>query len=155
MKEVTIFCDGSCSGNPGPGGWATVLTHGEISKTLTGHDKLTTNNIMELTAALEAIRALKSPCKVTLHTDSEYVVNGFKKGWVENWKKNGWRTKAKKPVANMDLWLKLDMAIKNHEVTWTWISRDDNIFCDDLARKETEKAKNMQWSLDDLNLDNN
>jgi len=110
---------------------------------------------MELTAALEAIRALKSPCKVTLHTDSEYVVNGFKKGWVENWKKNGWRTKAKKPVANMDLWLKLDMAIKNHEVTWTWISRDDNIFCDDLARKETEKAKNMQWSLDDLNLDNN
>jgi ribonuclease HI len=120
MKHVDIFTDGACSGNPGPGGWGAVLRSGEHEKELCGGERDTTNNRMELTAAIEALEALTEPCQVTLTTDSTYVRDGITR-WLANWKQNGWRTAAKKPVKNQELWQKLDRQASRHDVTWKWV----------------------------------
>ncbi|SFZ86082.1 ribonuclease HI [Devosia enhydra] len=117
---VVIHTDGACSGNPGPGGWGAVLAHGETIKELKGGEAHTTNNRMELTAAIEALNALKRPCKVALHTDSQYVKNGLTT-WIKGWKRNGWRTADKKPVKNAELWQALDEAVSRHEIVWHWV----------------------------------
>lgn len=120
MKRVEIFTDGACSGNPGPGGWGAVLRSGAHEKELCGGESDTTNNRMELTAAIEALEALTEPCQVTLTTDSTYVRDGITR-WLANWKQNGWRTSAKKPVKNQELWQKLDSQASRHDVTWKWV----------------------------------
>jgi ribonuclease HI len=118
--HVIVHTDGACSGNPGPGGWGAILTYGEHEKELKGGDPHTTNNRMELMAAIAALEALKKPAKVELHTDSKYVHDGISK-WIHGWKRNGWKTADKKPVKNMDLWQRLDMAIQRHDVHWRWV----------------------------------
>ncbi|MEM1096291.1 MAG: ribonuclease HI [Bacteroidota bacterium] len=118
MKHVTVYTDGSCSGNPGPGGWGALLEYGTIEKELSGAEAHTTNNRMELRAALEALRALKEPCRVDIHTDSSYLQRAFTQGWLTNWQKRGWKTASKKPVENRDLWEALLDAVKPHEVRW-------------------------------------
>lgn len=118
--KVVIHTDGACSGNPGPGGWGAVLQFNGHVKELKGGAALTTNNQMELTAAIEALNALKRPCKVELHTDSQYVKNGLT-GWIHGWKKNGWRTAQKKPVKNAELWQALDDAVRRHRIDWHWV----------------------------------
>ncbi len=120
MNEVTIFTDGACSGNPGPGGWGALLQFGEHERELKGGEGNTTNNRMELTAAVAALETLKRTCKVHLHTDSTYLRDGMT-SWIHNWKRNGWRTTAKKPVKNVDLWQRLDEAIQSHDIEWHWI----------------------------------
>ena len=117
---VIIHTDGACSGNPGPGGWGAVLQYNGHVRELKGGLAETTNNQMELTATIEALTALKRPCKVELHTDSQYVKNGIQ-SWLFNWKKNGWRTAAKKPVKNAELWMALDEAVKRHTIDWRWV----------------------------------
>ncbi len=118
--RVSIWTDGACSGNPGPGGWGAVLQYGEREKELKGGEPLTTNNRMELTAAIAALETLTRPCAVTLHTDSQYVRGGVT-GWVATWKRNGWRTSDKKPVKNEDLWRRLDDAASRHVIDWLWV----------------------------------
>ncbi|RCL47649.1 MAG: ribonuclease HI [Halieaceae bacterium] len=120
MKQVSAFTDGACSGNPGPGGWGAVLQFGDHERELHGGAEDTTNNRMELTAAIEALRALSEPCRVSLTTDSTYVKDGITQ-WLTNWKRNGWRTAAKKPVKNQDLWQALDHEAARHEVNWRWV----------------------------------
>ena len=120
MNEVTIYTDGACSGNPGPGGWGALLQFGEHERELKGGEGNTTNNRMELTAAIAALETLKRTCKIHLHTDSTYLRDGMT-SWIHNWKRNGWRTTAKKPVKNVDLWLRLDEAIQSHDIEWHWI----------------------------------
>ena len=119
-KRVTLYTDGACKGNPGVGGWGVVLEYGEYRKELFGGDVGTTNNRMELTAAIAGLSALKSRCVVDLYTDSVYVKDGITK-WLSNWKSNGWRTAAKKPVANQDLWEQLDQAVSDHHINWYWV----------------------------------
>lgn len=119
-KIVTIYTDGACSGNPGPGGWGALLIYGEDEKELTGGEFETTNNRMELTATIEALSALKRPCKVHLYTDSTYVKDGITK-WINGWKAKGWKTAAKKPVKNEDLWRALDAATGKHDIEWKWV----------------------------------
>jgi len=123
-KTVEIYTDGACRGNPGPGGWGVLLVAGRHRKTLHGGDPNTTNNRMELTAAIEALNALKGSRKVVLHTDSRYVMHGITE-WLDNWKKRGWKTAAKKPVKNQDLWMALDEAIERHDITWKWVKGHD------------------------------
>lgn len=139
MKEVTIYTDGACSGNPGPGGWAAVLIYNNHQKEISGREDLTTNNRMELTASIEALKQLKEPCHVHIYSDSAYLVNAFRKKWVEKWKKNGWRTAAKEPVENRDLWEGLIALLQIHRVEWHKVEghRGDpyNERCDRLARK--------------------
>ena len=118
--HVTIFTDGACSGNPGPGGWGAILQFGDREKELKGGEAHTTNNRMELMAAISALEALKKPCRVDLHTDSQYVQNGIS-SWIHGWKKNGWRTADKKPVKNADLWQELLDAQSRHQVKWHWV----------------------------------
>jgi ribonuclease HI len=118
--RVSIWTDGACSGNPGPGGWGVVLRYGEREKELKGGERLTTNNRMELTAAIEALESLTRPCAVSLHTDSQYLRGGIT-GWLNGWKRNGWRTSDKKPVKNEDLWRRLDAAAARHDIDWLWI----------------------------------
>lgn len=120
LPHVDIFTDGACKGNPGPGGWGAVLRFGVTEKELSGGEPLTTNNRMEMMAAVEALRALKKPCRVTLHTDSKYVMDGITK-WVFGWQKKGWRTADNKPVKNVEIWQELLAAAKPHQVTWTWV----------------------------------
>ncbi len=117
---VEIFTDGACSGNPGPGGWGAILQFKDVEKELSGGAQETTNNRMELQAAIEGLRALKRPMRVAIHTDSTYVRDGITK-WVVNWKRNGWKTAAKKPVKNIDLWQALDDALSGHDVEWYWV----------------------------------
>ena len=117
---MTIYTDGACSGNPGPGGWGALLQFGEHERELKGGERNTTNNRMELTAAIAALETLKRTCKVHLHTDSTYLRDGMT-SWIHNWKRNGWRTTAKKPVKNVDLWQRLDEAIQSHDIEWHWI----------------------------------
>ncbi|WP_338607525.1 ribonuclease HI [Pelagibacterium nitratireducens] len=119
-EKVVIHTDGACSGNPGPGGWGAVLEYNGTVKELKGGMAQTTNNQMELTAAIEALNALKRPCAVEIHTDSQYVKNGIG-GWLHGWKRNGWKTAAKKPVKNVELWQALDAATKRHTITWHWV----------------------------------
>ena len=120
MLEVTIYADGACKGNPGKGGWGALLQYGEHSRELFGGTAETTNNRMELTAAIEALNALKKPCMVELFTDSQYVMKGIME-WMPNWKKNGWKTSDRKPVKNADLWQLLDVAAQRHVVRWHWV----------------------------------
>ena len=117
---MSIWTDGACSGNPGPGGWGVVLRYGERERELKGGERLTTNNRMELTAAIEALESLTRPCAVSLHTDSQYLRGGIT-GWLHGWKRNGWRTSDMKPVKNEDLWRRLDAAAARHDVDWLWI----------------------------------
>ena len=137
LPQVELYTDGACSGNPGPGGWGAVLRYGETEKEFSGAEAATTNNRMELMAAISALEALKRPSKVTLHTDSKYVMDGLTK-WIHGWKKNGWKTADKKPVKNDDLWKRLDAANARHEVKWKWVKghADDvmNNRADELAR---------------------
>jgi ribonuclease HI len=120
MSHVIIHTDGACKGNPGPGGWGAILQAGSKTKELSGGEPLTTNNRMELTAAIMALEALTRPCKVDLHTDSKYVMDGIT-GWIHGWKARGWKTADKKPVKNDDLWKRLDAARARHEVKWHWV----------------------------------
>jgi ribonuclease HI len=121
MGKITeIWTDGACSGNPGPGGWGAVLKHGEVEKEISGAEAQTTNNRMELTAAIEALNALTKPAQVRLHTDSQYVKNGVTQ-WIHNWKRRGWKTADNKPVANADLWKALEAASGRHTVEWKWV----------------------------------
>ncbi|MEP9378873.1 ribonuclease HI [Aquabacter sp. CN5-332] len=135
---VEIWTDGACSGNPGPGGWGAILRSGTHEKELLGGEPHTTNNRMELMAAISALEALKKPCAVNLHTDSEYMRNGILK-WLAGWKRNGWRTADKKPVKNQDLWERLDEALKRHQVEWHWVKghagNELNERADELARE--------------------
>ena len=135
--EVTIYTDGACSGNPGPGGWGAILISGEHRKEMCGGEDETTNNRMELTAAIEALDALKRPSQVTLYTDSTYVRDGITK-WINGWRRNGWRTAAKKPVKNAELWQRLDAAGQRHEIDWRWVrghaGHPENERADELAR---------------------
>lgn len=121
--EVHIFADGACSGNPGPGGWGAILKCPGlgVEKELSGGEKATTNNRMELTGVIEALRALKRPCRVTVTTDSRYVADAFRARWIEKWQRNGWRTAGKQPVKNEDLWRALLDAMRMHQVSWKWI----------------------------------
>ncbi len=139
---VEIFTDGACSGNPGPGGWGAILRYGDVEKELSGGEAATTNNRMELMAAIAALEALKRPSDVRLTTDSVYVRDGVTK-WLFNWKRNGWRTAAKKPVKNDDLWKRLDAAQAPHSVDWRWIKghagHAENERCDALARAAIPK----------------
>ena len=120
MKQVSAFTDGACSGNPGPGGWGAVLQFGDHERELHGGAEDTTNNRMELTAAIETLRALSEPCRVSLTTDSTYVKDGITQ-WLANWKRNGWKTAAKKPVKNQDLWQELDHESARHAIDWCWV----------------------------------
>lgn len=137
MKEVYIFTDGACSGNPGPGGWGAVLRFKEAEKELSGGEPDTTNNRMELTACIKALSCLKEPCRVCLTTDSQYVVNGITKGWAASWKRNGWKKADKKPALNSDLWDELLRLCEMHSVTFNWIKghagHEENERCDRLA----------------------
>ncbi len=143
-KIIDIWTDGACSGNPVPGGCGAVLRYGETEKELSGAEAATTNNRMELTAAIEALNALKRPSQVRLHTDSKYVMDGVTK-WIHGWKKNGWKTADKKPVKNDDLWRALEAAASRHEVAWKWVKghSDDvmNDRADELARKAIETVR--------------
>ena len=138
MENVIIYTDGACSGNPGPGGWGAILMYGEHKKEISGGDKETTNNIMEMTAVIEALKLLKYPCRVKLYSDSAYVVNAFNNNWIEKWQKNGWKTAGKDPVKNQDLWIDLFELTKVHEVEFIKVKgHADNIYnnrCDELAR---------------------
>ena len=120
MKHVEIFTDGACKGNPGPGGWGAVLRTGGHEKELSGSDPATTNNRMEMTAVIEALKALTAPCEVQLYTDSRYVIDGITK-WIFGWQKNGWKNSARQPVLNSDLWLALVDAKRPHKVSWHWV----------------------------------
>ena len=143
MTEVVIYTDGACSGNPGPGGWGVVLRWKDTEKEMHGGDPLTTNNRMELTAAIQALEALRRPATVKLYTDSTYLLNGITK-WIQGWQRNGWRTAARKPVKNDDLWRGLIEAMKPHEVTWLWVKGHagdpGNERADALARLGIEEA---------------
>ena len=145
MKTVEIYTDGACSGNPGPGGWGVVLRCGSAEKELSGGEEKTTNNRMELTAAMEGLSALKEPCKVLLTTDSKYVSDGITKGWAESWRKNGWRKADKKPALNPDLWERLLELVKIHDVKINWVKghagHPENERCDKLAVEFYTKFK--------------
>jgi ribonuclease HI len=138
MKQVQLITDGACLGNPGPGGWASILRYGKQRKEIWGSEKRTTNNRMELTAAVRGLEALKEPCDVEIVTDSQYVRNGIT-SWIHNWKRNGWRTSTKTPVVNRDLWEELDAQAANHHVRWSWTkghaSHEDNNRADELATR--------------------
>ncbi len=142
MKEVEIFTDGACKGNPGPGGWGALMRFGDIEKSLCGGENNTTNNRMELMAAIKALAALSEPCIVELTTDSQYVRKGITE-WIINWKKNNWRNSAKKPVKNSDLWQQLDEEAGRHTIKWLWIKghsgHRENEIADDLANEGIPK----------------
>ena len=145
MKDVTIYTDGACSGNPGAGGWGTILSYNGREKELSGGEAQTTNNRMELTAVIEGLRVLKEPCRVRIVTDSQYVVNGIEKGWAKSWKANGWRKKDKKPALNPDLWDALLNLLDKHEVRFEWIrghaGHPQNERCDAMAVAAWTKIK--------------
>ncbi len=138
VVDIQIFTDGACRGNPGPGGWGVILRSGSHEKELFGGEQSTTNNRMELRAAIEGLAALKRPSRVTVTTDSQYVRQGITQ-WIEGWKRNQWRTSAKKPVKNQDLWQLLDELTSRHEVTWEWVKghsgHPDNELADALANR--------------------
>ncbi len=137
-NKVIVHTDGACSGNPGPGGWGAILDYNGTRKELSGGEPATTNNRMELMGAISALEALKRPCDVEMHVDSNYVKDGITK-WIHGWKKNGWKTADKKPVKNAELWQRLDDALKLHKVSWHWVKghagHDDNERADELARE--------------------
>ena len=138
MKKVEVFTDGACRGNPGPGGWGVLLRYGGHEKSLYGGEATTTNNRMELTAAIEALRAINEPCKVSVTTDSQYVRKGVTE-WLQGWKQKGWKTAARKPVKNVDLWQQLDAELGRHQIDWHWVKghsgHRENEIADQLANK--------------------
>jgi ribonuclease HI len=137
VKQIEMFTDGACSGNPGPGGWGAILRFGDRVKELSGGEAQSTNNRMELMAAIEGLNALKEPCIIDLYTDSNYVRDGIS-GWIHGWKKNGWKTASKHPVKNAELWQALDEATQRHKITWYWVKghagHPENERADELAR---------------------
>jgi ribonuclease HI len=144
MKKITIFTDGACSGNPGPGGWGVLLRYNGTEKQLYGGEADTTNNRMELMAAIMALQALKQPCEIDLYTHSQYVRKGITE-WIHNWKRNGWRNSNKKPVKNADLWQQLDAEVTRHKISWHWVEghsgHPENELADSLARKWIDEFK--------------
>ena len=146
MTEVVIYTDGACSGNPGPGGWGVVLRWQDTEKDLYGGDPQTTNNRMELMAAIQALETLTRPSRVIMYTDSKYVLDGITK-WITGWQRNGWRTSAKQPVKNEDLWRRLVAALDGHEVSWQWVKghagEEGNERADELARLGAEEAASL------------
>jgi ribonuclease HI len=144
LPAVEIFTDGACRGNPGPGGWAVLMRMGAHEKELAGGDRLTTNNRMELTAAIRALQALTKPCRVTLHTDSTYVRDGITK-WIHGWRRNGWRTSDRKPVKNAELWQELLEAVALHRIEWRWVKghsgHPENDRVDALACAEADRLR--------------
>ena len=145
MKTVTIYTDGACSGNPGPGGWGAILEYMGHEKELSGGEKNTTNNRMELTAVIKALQALKEPCTVELYSDSKYVIDALEKGWAVGWRKKGWIKSDKKPALNPDLWDTLLTLVEKHDVRYHWVkghaSNPKNNRCDELAVNEWKKLK--------------
>ena len=145
MKTVTIYTDGACSGNPGPGGWGAVLLYGAHKRELSGGEAATTNNRMELTAVIKGLEALKEPCAVTVYSDSKYFADSVQKGWVYGWKRRGWKKSDGKPALNVDLWEQLLALLKVHQVSIVWIKghagHPENERCDRLAVAESEKYK--------------
>ena len=140
MRKVIIYTDGACSGNPGPGGWGAILMYQDVKKEISGGEKNTTNNKMELMAAIEALNLLKEPCEVELYSDSAYLINCFQNGWLESWKKKNWMNSKREKVKNIDLWMQLDELSKTHKITWIKVKgHADNEYnnrCDELARME-------------------
>ena len=140
--DTEIFTDGACRGNPGPGGWGVLMRHKGHEKTLYGAEALTTNNRMELMAAIQALESLTRPCRVRLTTDSKYVQQGIQE-WLENWKRRGWKTAARKPVKNVDLWQRLDKATEGHDIEWAWVKghsgHTENELADELANKAIDE----------------
>ncbi|MES9904578.1 MAG: ribonuclease HI [Sedimenticola sp.] len=143
-ERVEIYTDGACKGNPGPGGWGAVMRYGDSEKQLYGGERDTTNNRMELLAVIKALETLKRPVSVRVTTDSQYVKKGITE-WIHNWKKNGWKTAAKKPVKNSDLWQRLDKLVVGHSVAWAWVKghsgHPENELADDLANRGVEELK--------------
>lgn len=143
MKKIEMFTDGSCSGNPGPGGWGTILRYKGVEKELSGGEHETTNNRMEMTAVISGLNALNEPCEVDLYTDSKYVCDSVTKGWVYSWRNNNWRKADKKPALNVDLWEEMLILLDKHKVTFHWLKghngHPENERCDALAVKETQK----------------
>ena len=144
IEKIQIFTDGACKGNPGPGGWGAILRYGTTEKEIYGASKNTTNNIMELTAVIESLKNLNKPCELIITTDSKYVKNGITE-WIHNWKKNGWRTAAKKEVKNKELWIELDSLIQIHSISWDWVKghsgHPENERADLLANVAIEELK--------------
>ena len=138
MKKITLVTDGSCLGNPGPGGWAAVIRYGKYTKKLSGSAPQTTNNRMEMAAVIEGLNALKEPCDVTIVTDSQYVKNGITL-WLDSWKRRNWKTKSKTTVKNKEIWIALEAATSRHKVSWKWVkghaTHADNNLCDVLAKE--------------------
>ena len=145
MEEVIIYTDGACSGNPGPGGWGTILMYKNVKKEISGGKKDTTNNVMELTAVIEGLKMLKFPCNVKLYSDSAYVVNAFKQGWIYGWLKKNWKTSGGEPVKNKELWEELYEFTKTHKIEFIKVKgHSDNIYnnrCDELARQAIKQLK--------------
>lgn len=146
LKKVDIFTDGACAGNPGPGGWGAILRYGVHEKELSGGEEATTNNRMELTAVIEALKMLKEKCDITIYTDSKYVADAFLQGWIWNWMKNGWKKADKKPVLNPELWQELITEIRKHEYKIVWVKghagHPENERCDALATTQAAKYTN-------------
>ena len=138
-SQVTLYTDGACSGNPGPGGWACVLLYHDLKRRISGYESHTTNNKMELMGVIHGLESLTRPMPVLIITDSQYVKNAFTAGWLENWQKNGWKTKSGEPVKNQDLWLKLSLLQRKHNLSWQWVKghsgNEYNEMCDEYARK--------------------
>ena len=145
MNDIILYTDGACSGNPGPGGWGAILMYKDIKKEISGGTKQTTNNIMEITAVIEGLKALNKPCNVKVYSDSAYVVNTFEKGWIYGWIKNNWKTSNKEQVKNKELWQELYNLTKIHNVKFIKVKghsgNEFNNRCDELARNEISKAK--------------
>ena len=145
MKTVTLYTDGACSGNPGPGGWGAILEYMGMEKELSGGEESTTNNRMELTAVISGLQALKEPCIVELYSDSKYVIDGLSKGWAEGWRKNGWRKADKKPALHPDLWEVLLNLVEKHQVRYHWVKghaeNPKNNRCDELAVAQWKAIK--------------
>ena len=143
MKAVTIYTDGACSGNPGPGGWAAILRYGEAEKVLSGGERNTTNNRMELTGVIRALEALKEPCDVTLYSDSKYVVEAMSQGWARSWQARGWKRSSGSQAKNPELWERLISLCETHRVRWMWVKghgeNETNRRCDALAVEESRK----------------
>ena len=144
---VHIFTDGACKGNPGPGGWGAIMKYGDHIKELNGYSSKTTNNIMEITAVIEALKSLTRPCAIILTTDSNYVKDGITQ-WIHNWKKKGWKTANKKPVKNKECWLQLDVEVQRHQIEWKWVKghsgHPENERADELANEAVENNENRQ-----------
>lgn len=147
VKTVEIYSDGACRGNPGPGGWAAILRFKGTEKVVSGFERHTTNNKMEMMAVIEALRTLKEPCSVKAHVDSQYLKNGIT-GWIKGWKRNGWKTKDGHPVKNRELWEALDDLVRKHQIEWVWVpghsGHPENERCDELARSEIDRNLGRQ-----------